>query len=184
MNFEESEKLCLQNSVLLADPSLRDPNFRRTVLYLSYHTEQNGAEGFVLNRPLDRLVGELGVHLEVPELASVPVYLGGPVATEHLVFASLYWNPTLQQLEFNNRLSAKEAAARLEEGFTVRAFIGHSGWAAGQLEGELRENAWIPHRPQGAIFEDDGPIMWIKTMEKISPFHYLLSKTPEDPSLN
>ncbi len=184
MKFEDSSPISLDGNVLLADPSLRDPNFRRTVLFLSHHTLEDGAEGFVLNRAMGKTVGDLSLSQEVEELQEVPVFVGGPVATEHLIFASLYWRTEERTMEFSNRLSATEAVARMKEGFEVRAYVGHAGWAAGQLEGELRERAWIPYRPDDRILTLAPSEMWKNTLEVMSPWHRLLSMTPEDPSLN
>lgn len=184
MNFEDPSSFSLDGTVLLADPSLSDPNFRRVVLFLSHHTLKTGAEGFVLNRPLGRSVEDLSLATDVPKLADVPVYMGGPVGTEHLIFASMHWSEEEERLEFSARLSANEATVRLSEGFQVRAFVGHAGWAAGQLEGEIRERSWIPYRPDQRILEFDPESMWSGTLKGMSPWHYLLAKTPEDPSLN
>jgi putative transcriptional regulator len=68
-----------------------DPNFRRTVLFISSHTASEGALGVILNRPLDKHVAEL-VNDPPPEaLADVPVFLGGPVGTNQLMFAAFDW---------------------------------------------------------------------------------------------
>ena len=184
MNFEDQSSISLDGDLLLADPSLGDPNFRRTVLLLNHHTLESGAEGFILNRPLGKTVSELSLSTDVPELAEVPVYVGGPIGTEHLVFGTIHWQTEEERLDFSVRLSAEEAAVRLQEGFGVLAFVGHAGWAAGQLEGELREHAWIPYRPDRRFLGFEPEVMWKDTLELMSPWHYLLAKTPEDPSLN
>ncbi|HEX3818298.1 MAG TPA: YqgE/AlgH family protein, partial [Chthoniobacterales bacterium] len=58
--------------LLVAHPSLRDPNFRRSVLFISSHDIEEGAIGVILNRPLDKQVSEL-VPESAPEiLADVP----------------------------------------------------------------------------------------------------------------
>ncbi|MFT4642051.1 MAG: putative transcriptional regulator [Verrucomicrobiales bacterium] len=184
MNFEDPSSLSLGGNLLLADPSLGDSNFRRVVLLLNHHTVTSGAEGFVLNRPLGKVVSELSLLNEVPELGGVQVYSGGPVGTEHLVFASLHWREDKGRLEFTTRISAKEAVSRLAEGFEVRAFVGHAGWAAGQLEDELQEQAWIPFLPDRRVLKLKPEAMWTGTLELMGPWHQLLARTPEDPSLN
>ena len=184
MDFEDPAPLSLDGSLLLADPSLMDSNFKRAVLYLNHHSAEAGAEGFVLNRPAHKVVGDLSLATHTPELDQVPVYAGGPVGTDHLIFASIHWLPDEKRLDFVPRLSANAAAARVSEGFHVVAFIGHSGWSAGQLEGEILERAWITHRPEGLPLTENSTSLWKDTLEVISPWHYLLSLTPEDPSLN
>jgi putative transcriptional regulator len=184
MNFQDPAPLSLDGSLLLADPSLMDSNFKRAVLYLNHHSAEAGAEGFILNRPAHKKVGDLSLGTNTPELDHVPVYVGGPVGTDHLIFASIHWLPEEKRLEFDSRLSASAAVARVSEGFHVVAFIGHSGWSAGQLEGEILERAWITHRPEGLPFTDNSTSLWKDTLEGISPWHYLLALTPDDPSLN
>ena len=71
----------LAGQLLLAHPALRDPNFRRTVILLSAH-DADGAMGVVLNRALDRQLGELNPSFALGPLAGVPVYAGGPVEPE------------------------------------------------------------------------------------------------------
>lgn len=184
MNFEDPAPLSLDGNLLLADPSLMDANFKRVVLYLSHHTADEGAEGFILNRPLNKVVGDLALPMDIEQLDQVPVYVGGPVGTEQLIFASMHWRVDDKRLEFAARLSAQEAAARVSEGFHVVAFVGHAGWSAGQLEGEIRESAWITYEPDSQPFERQATALWKETLEGISPWHYLLALTPEDPSLN
>src|SRR3954469_11144112 len=77
----------LAGSLLLAHPSLRDPNFRRTVILMSVHNPE-GAMGVVLNRPTSRRLGEINDEFSVGPLASVPVFEGGPVETEQVILAA------------------------------------------------------------------------------------------------
>lgn len=184
MNFEDPASLALDGSLLLADPSLGDPHFKRTVLYLNQHTSDSGAEGFILNRPAGKVVGDLSLATDAVALSDVPVYVGGPVSTDHLIFASMHWRKEDKTLDFATRLSAAEAAARVSEGFYVVAFIGHAGWSAGQLEDEIRERAWIARRPSNHPLKEDPRSLWKDMLEGMSPWHFLLSLTPEDPSLN
>ena len=69
----------LTGSILVSHPSLLDPRFRRTVLFLSHHSKEEGATGFVLNRPLDQTLAQ------IPELPEIPLYYGGPVETERIL---------------------------------------------------------------------------------------------------
>src|SRR5206468_12864073 len=81
----------LTGSLLVAHPSLHDPNFRRTVLFISAHDPNDGALGVILNRPLDKHVSDL-VNDDAPAaLSDVPVYLGGPAGKDQLMFAVLEW---------------------------------------------------------------------------------------------
>ena len=72
-----------------------------------------------------------------------------------------------------------------EEGAHVRAFVGYSGWSAGQLENELRRSSWIAARPQQDLLglEHDRQL-WSELLGQVSPLHRILAEAPDDPSLN
>jgi putative transcriptional regulator len=69
----------LAGSLLVAHPNMLDPNFRRTVLFVSQHDPNEGALGVIINRPLDTQVADLVTETPPAALAEVPVFLGGPV---------------------------------------------------------------------------------------------------------
>ena len=75
-------------SLLVAHPNMLDPNFRRTVLFVSEHEPNDGALGVIINRPLDRPVAELVSGAPPAGLANIPVFLGGPVGKNQLMFAT------------------------------------------------------------------------------------------------
>src|SRR5262245_27416395 len=78
-------------SLLVAHPNMMDPNFRRTVLFVSEHQPDEGALGVIINRPLDRRVAELVSSPPPAEFADVPVLMGGPVGKNQLMFAAFEW---------------------------------------------------------------------------------------------
>jgi len=78
-------------SLLVAHPNMVDPNFRRTVLFVSEHQADEGALGVIINRPLDRPVAELVSGTPPAGVADVPVFLGGPVGKNQLMFAAFEW---------------------------------------------------------------------------------------------
>src|SRR5213082_3338235 len=81
----------LAGSLLVAHPNMLDPNFRRAVLFISAHDPSDGALGVIINRPLDKHVGELVSETPPDGLADVPVFLGGPVGKNQLMFAAFEW---------------------------------------------------------------------------------------------
>src|SRR4029450_397373 len=88
---DEASSRTFAGSLLVAHPSMLDPNFRRTVLFISEHDPNEGALGVIINRPLDRQVADLVTDTPPPELAGVPVFLGGPVGKNQLMFAAFEW---------------------------------------------------------------------------------------------
>src|SRR5215831_13841728 len=87
----ETSSRSFAGSLLVAHPNMLDPNFRRTVLYISEHDPNDGALGVIINRPLDRQVADLVTDTPPAGLADVPVFLGGPVGKNQLMFATFEW---------------------------------------------------------------------------------------------
>src|SRR5438045_9378697 len=91
-NFDEEQVArSLAGSLLVAHPNMLDPNFRRTVLFISVHDPNDGALGVIINRPLDRQVADLVTETPPEGLSEVPVFLGGPVGKNQLTFAACEW---------------------------------------------------------------------------------------------
>src|ERR1043166_2805941 len=82
-------------SLLVAHPSMLDPNFRRSVLFISAYDPRDGAVGVIINRPLDKQVADLVTETPPEGLADVPVFLGGPVGKDQLMFAAFEWQEGL-----------------------------------------------------------------------------------------
>jgi len=185
MEFDDNEALCLRGSLILANPSLRDSGFSRSVLLLTSHSLEEGAMGYILNKPTGKVVGELLALEDFQELGQVPVLYGGPVGQEHLTFASFTWNGDSGVLDFVTHLSTADAARRFREGYALRAFVGYSGWSSGQLESELKQRAWITGRPDAILLDLAGAeTMWRMLLRRMGPWFHLLAETPEDPTLN
>src|SRR6266511_5159434 len=131
-------------SLLVAHPNMLDPNFRRTVLFVSEHDPNDGALGVIINRPLDRQVADLVSDTPPAGLADVPVFLGGPVAKNKLMFAAFEWQKGAG-LKLNHNIAFDEGSdAQVHKNLlTVCAFVGYAGWVAGQLESEVKQKAWV-----------------------------------------
>ena len=150
----------LAGSLLLAHPSLKDPNFRHTVVLLSAH-DGGGAMGVVLNRPLPRKLGSLGGDFALGPLADVPLFAGGPVKTEQIVLCAWQPQPAQSALQIVFGLDPEKAVElHGQPGVIVRGFLGHAGWSGGQLETELKQNAWVvcPVTPEAMTGETGEPL--------------------------
>jgi putative transcriptional regulator len=171
----------LKGHLLIAAPSLFD-YFRRAVVLVIEHTDE-GALGVVLNRESETRVADA-----VPQLADLAdgddlVRIGGPVAPQSVValgeFADLSEAGThvVGQLGTLDPESANESLGRL------RVYAGYAGWGAGQLDGELEQEAWLV-----APVEDDDPFsaddMWSRALERRGGAYRLLATMPPDPSQN
>ena len=175
----------LAGSLLVAHPNMLDPNFRRTVLFISAHDPDDGALGVIINRPLDKSVSDLVTEKPPDNLADVPVFFGGPVGNNQLMLAAFEWhkgeglklNHHAVNIEFVPEVSADAPA--------IRAFLGYAGWSAGQLEAEMKQKAWIVQRPSRAALKCEHiSRLWFDIMNKLGPWYRMLAVAPDDPSLN
>src|SRR5438552_15137029 len=91
-NMRPEESPSLAGSLLVAHPNMLDPNFRRTVLYISAHDADDGAIGVIINRPLEKSVADLVSETPPENLADVPVFFGGPVGKNQLMLAAFEWH--------------------------------------------------------------------------------------------
>lgn len=175
----------LAGQVLLAHPSMRDPNFRRTVVLLSAHDEK-GAMGVVMNRPLKKRLGTLNADLALSPLADVPLFQGGPVQTEQLLLCA--WKFEADQSGYQLMFGIDPAKAiELKENAQVelRAFLGYSGWTGGQLEGELAQSAWVVAPLDIRVMEETpDERLWRSILTGINGDWKLLVDEPDDPGLN
>lgn len=178
-------KIQLQGKLLLADPSLRDGTFNKSVILLTDHTADGGAAGLILNHPTGKVVGDFLTDPEFEPLRNLAVHDGGPVANDQLTFSSFWWSKKLG-LRWAIRISAVDAAKHAHRpGRIVRAFIGHSGWSPGQLENELRRTSWFPTTPQSDLLgHEHDPALWSTLLRRLSPLHRILAEAPDDPFLN
>ena len=175
----------LTGSLLIAHPNMLDPNFRRSVLFISAHDPNDGAMGVILNRPLDKQVCDLVSETPPEGLGDVPVFLGGPVGKNQLMFAAFEWEDA-KGLKLNHNVGVDEANERAEDDpASIRAFVGYAGWGAGQLEAEMKQKAWILQKPtRAALTADRLPKLWFDIMRGLGPWYKMLAAAPDDPSLN
>ena len=179
----------LRGQLLVAAPSLEDPNFARTVVIVGEHNE-DGALGVVLNRPSDTEVAEA-----VPDLAELVedgeiVHVGGPVQTSAVLVLAEFAEPEqAQQLVVDSvgflAVDDEEedpVATALER---ARVFAGYAGWGPGQLEAELAREDWIVEPATGEdVFCDDPDALWSRVLERKGGQYRLLARMPLDPSVN
>jgi len=182
-NLRQEVPQNLAGSLLIAHPSMLDPNFRRAVLFISAHDPEDGAMGVILNRPLDKHVIDLVNDTPPAGLEDVPVFLGGPVGKNQLMFAAFEWEDA-NGLKLNHNVNVEDAQERVDDD-SIRAFVGYAGWSAGQLEAEMKQKAWILQKPtRAALTPDRLPKLWFEIMSGLGPWYKMLAAAPDDPSLN
>ncbi len=121
----------LTGSLLIAHPSLTDPNFRRTILFLSHHSAEDGAVGLVLNRPLRKTLGEIAASKVPFALQQAETYYGGPVAMDQVTVANFEWQDNPSSVVFHSYTGLEEI--EIGNGWlpSLRVFLGYAGWTAG-----------------------------------------------------
>jgi putative transcriptional regulator len=178
----------VRGQLLIAGPGLLDPNFWRTVLLVVEHSDE-GALGLVLNRPSETVVGEasseLGELVEPEEL----LFIGGPVQPSAVIVLAQFEDPNEAALTAFDDVGVVRTASSLEEVAAgvrqARAFAGHAGWGAGQLDAELERDDWIlePARLEDA-FSAEPRELWSTVLERKGGSYALVARMPADPSLN
>jgi len=162
----------LNNQFLIAMPELEDPNFSRTVTLICQH-DQNGALGVIINRTVDSLsINDVLSQFSLPKpksgrIGDQPIYVGGPVHNElglvlHRGVGD--WESTLKvgrQLGLTSSRDVLEAIALSRGPDDCLLVLGYAGWGAGQLDFEIRQNAWltVPADPK-IIFEIEVEQRW------------------------
>src|SRR3954471_9406588 len=176
----------LTHHFLIAMPNMADPHFSKTLTYICEHNEQ-GALGLVVNRPLDmtlaKLLDQVSISVESDRCAQVSVHYGGPVQTDRgfvLHAPPGDWQSTLSinaELGLTTSKDILEAVARGEGPRQMLITLGYSGWAPGQLEHELAQNAWLTVEARDdVIFDLPSPQRLPKAMEMLGVDYATLSE--------
>ena len=180
----------LKGRLLVATPSLGDPNFERTVVLVLEHGE-DGAVGVVLNRPSETELSDPLPGWQRFATAPQVVFVGGPVSPDAAICLARSWpdeqveayQPLLDSLGTVD-LSADpdEVASALA---AIRVFVGYAGWGPGQLEGEIDAGAWfvVDARPEDALSaEPEG--LWEAVLRRQRGPLAMFANFPTNPSMN
>ena len=178
-----------QNTLLIADPFLKDPNFMRTVVFMCRHSDE-GSFGFVLNKAVEQTLDQLITGLDGTE---VPVYYGGPVQTDtvhyihqypdlipgcYKISDEIYWGgdfETVKTLLNNNQIEFDK----------IKFFVGYSGWEKGQLAEELAEKSWLTATTtRKLVFTTAPEDVWKESLKHLGGEYEMLINYPIDPQLN
>jgi putative transcriptional regulator len=177
----------LRGHLLIAGPSLLDPNFWRAVVLVGEHTEE-GALGVVLNRSSETTVDEALPELAVLAEEMGTVHVGGPVQPSAVVVLADFAEADDAEslvVESVGFLPAEIEPDTLGELRRARVYVGYAGWGPGQLDVELEEGSWIvePAQPDD-VFTDDPEGLWSDVLRRKGGPFTLLAAMPPDPSQN
>ena len=182
--------------LVVATPTLLDPNFARTVVLLLQADSDDGALGLVLNRPTGTEVGEVLPPWSVLAAAPELVFAGGPVQPNAAIclghgrpggtptgaFSVVEGLPGISVGTVDLDADPDDLRAAVSE---VRVFAGYAGWSAGQLEAEVEEGAWwvLDALPDDA-FTSDPEQLWVRVLRRQGPPIAFAASYPPDPTLN
>lgn len=175
--------------LLLAEPFMLDPNFKRSVILICEH-EAHGTTGFILNKPLDLKVQEL--IADFPE-SKAAVHIGGPVAVDSLHYLhnvgelldnsveichGVYWGGDYEKLKF-----LMETGVIKDN--NIKFFIGYSGWSEGQLEAEMQESSWlVDDMDANYLFRIKPFVLWQTVLHNKGNVYTVIAQMPDAVSLN
>ena len=175
----DSNNVKLTGRLLIATPEMGDPRFRSAVIYICSH-DSSGTMGIIINKQvikggdaisLSDMLDNIGIEGQV-QVADTPVLEGGPVDIDRgFVLHSSDYFKIDSSLKLSDTLSLTSTKDVLEvlvkEDAPKKAMlaVGYSGWGAGQIESELKDNAWIvADADEGIIFDTDLEGKWVKAL--------------------
>jgi putative transcriptional regulator len=175
----------LTGQLLIAMPAMADPRFAQSVIYLCAHTRE-GAMGLVLNRPLQRpsfdaLLRQLDVA-PLPPARRIRLCSGGPVdnARGFVLHTADWTGEGSLRVDDGLALTASlDVLKAIAEGGGPREGIlalGYAGWGPGQLDAEIRQNAWLSvSADETIVFDGDHDTKWRRALGKLNIDPLLLS---------
>ena len=179
-----------KGQLLISEPLLEDPFFKRSVILIVDHSKEEGSVGLMLNKTTSTQISN--IIPDFPEI-NTEVYIGGPVNSNHLYYLhnrqdllpdsrkikeGLFWGGDFEKLK------SVIASGQMTSN-QVRFFSGYSGWDKNQLEKELKEKSWITTKTNIAtILQSLQKNMWKKLLQKMGKRFEIMSRFPESPALN
>lgn len=175
--------------ILISEPFMIDPNFKRSVIILAEYSDMGGV-GFVLNHQ-----SNLNLKDVFPEInnSDLPIFIGGPVGNDTLhlihrcpdkidggieIWDGVFWGGDIDQV----KELAKQHGLQQNE---IKFFVGYSGWTEGQLDIELIENAWIvANKFNSDMLFANEENLWKEVVISLGDRYAHIANFPENPTLN
>jgi putative transcriptional regulator len=187
--IQPEDKIPEKGKILISEPFLPDTFFNRTIVYLADHTAE-GSVGFILNKKLEIKVCDAISGFDTWEEF---LSMGGPVAPDTLHYLhklgdlipksvwvddKIFWGG---DIDFIRDLIKKGKIKSSQ----IRFFLGYSGWTAGQLEKELKENSWVIAKVKTDIVLND-PVDndWKRVLRSLNNKYRIWADFPESPDMN
>jgi putative transcriptional regulator len=183
------DKIPEKGKILISEPFLPDTFFNRSIVYLTDHTPR-GSVGFILNKKLDL---KINAAIEGFESWSENLNMGGPVAPDTLhylhnlgdlipksilVEGNIFWGgdiDTIRELIKTGKIKQSQ----------IRFFLGYSGWSAGQLDRELKEDSWVIARVKSdIIMNNHSEDTWKRVLKSLKNKYRIWADFPDSPEMN
>lgn len=175
----------LDGQLLLAMPSMTDPRFDRSVIYMCSHSEE-GAMGIVINShavniDFPNLLDQLDVTYDSEQLfllekedEEITLHAGGPVEVGRgfvLHTADYVQKSTMVISETIALTATVDILSAIAQGTGPANYIvalGYTGWGRGQLEEEINRNSWLNiEADEELLFRTDLDLKWARAMAKL-----------------
>ncbi len=183
------DKIPEKGKILISEPFLPDTFFNRSIVYLTDHSPQ-GSVGFILNKKLDL---KISTAVEGFEGLDENLNMGGPVAPDTLhylhnlgslipnsvlVESNIFWGGDIESI----RQLIKAGKINQSQ---IRFFLGYSGWSAGQLARELKENSWVIAKVKSDIVMNNrGDDTWKRVLRSFKNKYRMWAEFPDSPEMN
>jgi putative transcriptional regulator len=183
------DKIPEKGKILISEPFLPDTFFNRSIVYLTDHTPQ-GSVGFILNKKIEL---QVSAAIEGFEGWNESLSMGGPVAPDTLhylhnrgdlipksvpVNENIFWGgdiDSIRELIKNGEINKSQ----------IRFFLGYSGWSAGQLERELKENSWVIAKVNSNIvLNNRSDDIWKRVLRSFKNKYRMWADFPDSPEMN
>jgi putative transcriptional regulator len=178
-----------KGSLLLAEPFMDDPNFKRSVLILCEHNE-NGTFGLVLSRPLELVLGDVMPDLEYFESR---LYYGGPCEQNTMHYLHRYGKLIDDCVNLGNGIFWGGHFEQIKQYILsgdikpegIRFYVGFSGWDPQQLNTELDEQSWlVAENTYDYVFSNETDNLWRTILNDLGGDYRQIALYPENPNLN
>ena len=189
LNIKSNNIQPSRGKILISEPLMGDFYFKRSVVLLAEHNEE-GSFGLIMNKPLSAKFNE--IVRDFPDFET-NLYLGGPVQSNNLFFVhtlgdkieesheilnGLYWGGEIEQIKDMIKLGQSSTE-------DIRFYIGYSGWASEQLEGELKRNSWLVSKiRKNKLLYTDPEELWNLSLAALGGEYSHWANFPSDPTLN
>lgn len=187
--IQSNNVLPKKGRILISEPFLPGNYFNRAVILLVAYGKK-GSVGFILNKKVEFQIQD---YISGFDEFEADVYIGGPVSTDSIYFLhnradlipgsihvadDIHWGGDFEEMKRLINLGIINAGE-------IRFFLGYSGWDAGQLEREIKENSWlVDDIDPGILLNDLGADAWVDFVRKVGKQYSMWVNFPENPSLN